>query len=342
MKYKNSVFAQLGTAKSQDSFEVSSTYKNGFTVSPYIPSSPLATSRSFSKAPILKEPSIVPVNQQKFSPFSKRNYEDRIRDALSKIPATPLYNKIKQERQLKLDGLKKKIEESTKPKLPTLPGDASKRLSEARGRPESFTIVEIFNIPIGSKEMKKLVSPNWLNDEIINAYFEMIQARSNSDDHRNLPKVHVFSTHFYSTIMERGYEGVQRWTRKVDIFAKDLILIPVHLGMHWVLAVIDFRLKMVRYIDSLHGSNPKALNVFKMYLESEHQSKKGFPFDAADWTFESVTNCPAQRNGYDCGVFTCVNAEYISRNASLSYSQNDMLYFRDKIGYELLTQNFLE
>ena len=30
-----------------------------------------------------------------------------------------------------------------------------------------------------------------------------------------------------------GHSALKRWTRKIDIFSYDLIVIPVHLGMHW-------------------------------------------------------------------------------------------------------------
>ena len=43
---------------------------------------------------------------------------------------------------------------------------------------------------------------------------------------------------------------MKRWTRKVDIFSFDLILVPVHLGMHWCLATIDLKRKAVFYYDS--------------------------------------------------------------------------------------------
>ena len=33
---------------------------------------------------------------------------------------------------------------------------------------------------------------------------------------------------------------MKRWTRKVDVFSYDILLVPVHLGMHWCLAVVDF------------------------------------------------------------------------------------------------------
>ena len=49
--------------------------------------------------------------------------------------------------------------------------------------------------------------------------------------------VHIFNTFFYPQVMSRGHAGVKRWTKRVDIFGVDLILIPVHLGMHWCLAV---------------------------------------------------------------------------------------------------------
>jgi sentrin-specific protease 1 len=53
------------------------------------------------------------------------------------------------------------------------------------------------------------------------------------------PKVYAFNTFFYPKVMSQGHTSVKRWTRRVDIFSKDYILIPVHLGMHWCLAVCN-------------------------------------------------------------------------------------------------------
>jgi len=68
----------------------------------------------------------------------------------------------------------------------------------------------------------------------MNFYFNLIQERSGSD---NLPSVHVFNTFFYPKVLKEGHKGVRRWTKQVDLFSKDIILIPVHLGVHWCLAV---------------------------------------------------------------------------------------------------------
>ena len=49
--------------------------------------------------------------------------------------------------------------------------------------------------------------------------------------------------------MVTGYAALKRWTRKIDIFAHDLILIPVHLGMHWCLAVVNFKVGILTLLD---------------------------------------------------------------------------------------------
>jgi sentrin-specific protease 1 len=48
---------------------------------------------------------------------------------------------------------------------------------------------------------------------------------------------------------------------QVDIFSHDLIIVPVHLGVHWCLATIDFRNKAVKYYDSMGSPNNKCLQV---------------------------------------------------------------------------------
>jgi sentrin-specific protease 1 len=48
---------------------------------------------------------------------------------------------------------------------------------------------------------------------------------------------------------------------RVDVFAKDLLLVPVHLGVHWCMAVVDRRQRRLAYYDSLGGENPLLLKV---------------------------------------------------------------------------------
>ncbi len=49
----------------------------------------------------------------------------------------------------------------------------------------------------------------------------------------------------------------------------------------------------------------------------------------------------AQDNGFDCGVFTCKTADFVSRGARLTFGQEHMPYFRRRIAAELLTGSLL-
>ena len=63
----------------------------------------------------------------------------------------------------------------------------------------------------------------------------LIVERNSSEDNR--PSVYAFNTFFYPKLREKGHQALKRWTRKVDIFSFDFIFVPIHLGMHWCLAV---------------------------------------------------------------------------------------------------------
>ena len=83
---------------------------------------------------------------------------------------------------------------------------------------------------------------------------QMIVARSEGDK-KNFRSTYAFSTFFYPRLMDVGFNAVKRWTKKVDLFSQSLILIPVHLGMHWCLATIDIDAKAIVYYDSMGGNN---------------------------------------------------------------------------------------
>lgn len=229
-----------------------------------------------------------------------------------------------------------KLEES---ELPTL---TEKMLQEVRNalipRPPDEILVENFGLRITRKDIHTLADLNWLNDEVINFYMNLLIARSANDKY---PKVHAMNTFFYPKLINGGYASLKRWTKKVDIFAQDLIVVPIHLGIHWCMSIIDFRDKTINYYDSMGGSNPKCLSALRQYLENESLDKKKQTYDTSNWKLESVKNIPLQMNGSDCGVFSCMFAEYICANKKITFTQQDMPYFRNKMVYEILKSKLL-
>ena len=83
------------------------------------------------------------------------------------------------------------------------------------------------------------------------------------------------------------------------------------------------------------------LNTLLSYLQSEHMDKKKTPFDTSGFELENVKDIPRQMNGSDCGMFTLKYSEYLSRNASITFTQEDMPYYRSRMVYEIVTNKII-
>jgi sentrin-specific protease 1 len=193
-----------------------------------------------------------------------------------------------------------------------------------------------FNISIKRDDVMTLAGLNWLNDEVINFYMNLIMERGKKEG--SVCRVHVMSSFFYPKLCDVGYSGVQRWTKKVDVFSVDLVLYPIHLGTHWCLAAIDNRQRSLAYYDSLGGRGKSCLATLRDYLVSEYRDKKKAELSLNGWSDVPVNNIPLQKNGSDCGVFTCMYARYLSSNSPFTFSQEDMPQIRRHIICELLEQ----
>ncbi|XP_030054105.1 sentrin-specific protease 1 isoform X3 [Microcaecilia unicolor] len=196
---------------------------------------------------------------------------------------------------------------------------------------------ECFRLTITRKDIQTLNNLNWLNDEIINFYMNLLMERSKR---KGLPKVNAFSTFFFSRLKTAGYQAVKRWTKKIDIFSVDILLVPIHLGVHWCLAVVDFRKKAIVYYDSMGGLNNEACRILLQYLKQESLDKKGKEFNTNGWllTCKRSQEIPQQMNGSDCGMFACKYADYITKDKPVTFTQQHMPYFRRKMVWEILHQ----
>ncbi|XP_064393502.1 sentrin-specific protease 1-like isoform X2 [Halichondria panicea] len=207
--------------------------------------------------------------------------------------------------------------------------DERKRVTMAtRGGPGGECVSSAFNISLTRIDLCTFVGLNWLNDNVVNFYFNMIR-----DAH---PKVHVMSSFFYPKLSQSGYTSVRRWTKKVDIFSMELVLFPIHLGMHWCLAAADFKTSTLTYYDSLLGNNSSCLPRIKKYLEDESENKKGVRLDFSSWSQVIAKKIPTQENGSDCGVFMCLYARHLSEGLPFSFHQRDFPKIREYMMFEIL------
>ncbi|KAH9377652.1 hypothetical protein HPB48_000869 [Haemaphysalis longicornis] len=202
-----------------------------------------------------------------------------------------------------------------------------------------------FRLNITRSDMGTLNNGNWLNDDVINFYLNLIMERSATEDAREngWPRVYAFNTFFYPKLAASGYTAVKRWTRSVDLFSFDILLVPLHCTLHWCLAAVDFRKRSIVYYDSLVSKGDKWQYLFQLqdYLGDESQGKKATAMSWDDWTLGIAEDLPQQENTSDCGVFMCQYSECLSRDAPVAFGQQHMPYFRKRMVYEILHKSLL-
>ncbi|KZT43922.1 cysteine proteinase [Sistotremastrum suecicum HHB10207 ss-3] len=203
---------------------------------------------------------------------------------------------------------------------------------------------------VAHKDLTRLQPGQWLNDEIINFYGALIMSRSEAleNSKENVDRkgkgkatairVHYFNTYFWTKLLT-GYtqSKLNKWTKKVDIFAKDVVIIPVnHSNMHWTAAAINFRKKRIESYDSLGGPRPEVFKKLRSYLQDEHRDKKKKDFDFTGWQDYCPEDTPRQENGVDCGVFTMQFLETIARGEEhFPFGQKNMRFMRQRMVLEI-------
>ncbi|KAK1168606.1 hypothetical protein AOXY_G9406 [Acipenser oxyrinchus oxyrinchus] len=184
------------------------------------------------------------------------------------------------------------------------------------------------------EDLSTLDGQNWLNDQVINMYGELVM---DAVPH----KVHFFNSFFHKQLVTRGYEGVKRWTKKVDLFSKSLLLIPIHLEIHWSLITVDMPNQHIQFYDSqgIHFRYPVE-NILR-YLLTEAK-EKGKPIFQKGWKM-IVSKCiPQQNNDSDCGVFVLQYCKCLALGKPFQFSQEDMPKVRKRIYKELCECRLLE
>lgn len=89
------------------------------------------------------------------------------------------------------------------------------------------------------------------------------------------------------------------------------------------------------------SANDKCLMALRNYLETEHLDKKSTRLDTSDYKLINMDDIPQQMNGSDCGMFSCTFAEFISRDARITFTQEDMPYLRKKMVVEIMLGELL-
>ncbi|SCV99977.1 LAFE_0B06700g1_1 [Lachancea fermentati] len=230
---------------------------------------------------------------------------------------------------------RKKVQEAVRQKqqkklLPELSVEDLEAFKKTLNRSDNNVLFNSNNIELKVHDFKTLGPKRWLNDTVIEFFMKYIESHT--------PKTAAFNSYFYTTLSERGYQGVRRWMKrkKVRIQDLDMVFVPINLNQsHWALGVIDIGEMKILYVDSLSsGANSMSFAIMKdlqNYLMEESQGKLGENFELCH------LDCPQQPNGFDCGIYVCMNALYLSRKAGLEFDYNSVRKMRPYIGNLILS-----
>uniref|UniRef100_A0A3Q3LUL2 Uncharacterized LOC109995321 n=1 Tax=Labrus bergylta TaxID=56723 RepID=A0A3Q3LUL2_9LABR len=174
-------------------------------------------------------------------------------------------------------------------------------------------------------DLSTLADQNWLNDQVMNMYGELIMESAHH-------KVHFLNSFFHRQLMTKGYDGVKRWTKQVNLFSKSLLLVPIHLEVHWCLVTADLVKKKICLYDSQGNVLQKIGRNILKYLMTEAKEKNQADFENG-WTKETIV--PQQTNENDCGVFVLEYSRCLALAKPLQFSQKDIPKIRKRIYKEL-------
>ncbi|ODM21096.1 hypothetical protein SI65_04149 [Aspergillus cristatus] len=202
---------------------------------------------------------------------------------------------------------------------------------------------------VEAQDLKRLCNNKFLNDNLIGCYIRFLEDHLDRTNKEAANWVFFFNTYFYTTLTDRPNEGpinfkrVQNWTKGVDIFSHDYIVVPINESMHWYAAIIcnlpylqgvskmaprlndmiESQNKANPYndhptakvqdpviitFDSLNGDRSHTVRKLRQYLAEEAKSKKGIGINTDLIAGLKAESLPMQSNFSDCAISAYVCA----------------------------------
>ena len=94
-------------------------------------------------------------------------------------------------------------------------------------------------------DLERLDEGEFLNDNLISFYMRWLEFEAEKVKPAVSRQIYLFNSFFYERLTSSGptrrginYEAVRKWTRGVDIFTYDYVVVPVNESAHWYVAVI--------------------------------------------------------------------------------------------------------
>jgi len=192
-------------------------------------------------------------------------------------------------------------------------------------------------VTLTMSDVSRLQPGVYLNDNLLDFYLQYLYLEKWDESLRK--RVHLFNTFFFKKWIGnkqqkgevnldfdlRRYRKVKKWTKTVDIFTKDFLVVPVNYKLHWSLGIVCFpgavlddnktaaRRCCILGFDSLARFRRGHFDEIKRYLNMAWSGRIESSVPQLPFTDKSCASIPvqtpSQSNGKDCGVFVLHNCE---------------------------------
>ncbi|XP_052734896.1 probable ubiquitin-like-specific protease 2A isoform X4 [Vigna angularis] len=213
-------------------------------------------------------------------------------------------------------------------------------------------------VSISKRDVELLQPQTFINDTIIDFYIKYLKNKLPTDEQ---DRFHFFNSFFFRKLADldkdpasacdgrAAFQRVRKWTRKVNLFEKDYILIPINYSLHWSLIAIchpgevtcyqdeemneSSKIPCILHMDSLQGTHKGLKNIFQSYLCEEWKERHGNVVDDVSSKFLHMRfislELPQQDNLYDCGLFLLHYVERFLEEAPVNFNPFMITKFSD-------------
>lgn len=95
------------------------------------------------------------------------------------------------------------------------------------------------------EDLFRLDEDEFLNDNLIGFFLRYLEHHLEQTKPGLASKVYFYNSYFFERLVRTSkkrnginYESVQKWTRNIDIFSRDYVVVPVNESLHWYVAII--------------------------------------------------------------------------------------------------------
>ncbi|PKI84583.1 Ulp1 peptidase [Malassezia vespertilionis] len=181
-----------------------------------------------------------------------------------------------------------------------------------------------YAVTLLGSDVERLNEHEFLNDTLIEFGLRFIMEQVSQRDPHLASQIHLFNSFFFMKLNEyrdrsKSYEQVRKWTNRVNIFDKEMLIVPINENMHWYVAIVvnprgvlgikDHGMRLLRrtsrhgaehedgersllpstaaqagetyvlVLDSLGSTHVRVKNVLRDYLRLEARDKQRVPED---------------------------------------------------------------